>query len=292
MKLSVFPLLFRTPAVHRFSRRMSPETLLALCRLTVGVSRRFNPHTRRYLRPLLSVIEPHVDQTRLREIAANFLAYRRYADHLPYIWNEQLRRGRKFFVIEGEEHIKNARAKGKGAIILCSHFFGINPLIPAVIAAFGYSISRAGAWDEDSMARVWGDHTQRSWRKIHLTKGHWHRLRTVKKIAAALNDNGLVLLSMTNRPTGSPEQEVCAFGRKFYVNTALLPLLEHLETAVLPCFGLCDQHGKLRIIVHAPLQGSREEILRTYGRLLSEYLSNYPDFCRFWKPLLQQRDKW
>ncbi len=292
MKFSLYPLLFRAPAVQRLSRKMPPETLLALCRFTTGFSRRFNPHTQRYLGPLLSVIEPHVDSVRAREIAANFLAYRRYADHLPHLWEEQSRRGRKFFAIEGEEHIKNARADGKGAIILCSHLFGINRLIPAVIAAFGYPIWRVGGWDEEAMTQLWGDHDQRPWKKIFLTKDRWKRLRAAKQVAAALKDNGLVLMSMSNRPTGSPDAEVCAFGKKFYADPALLPLFEHLDTAVLPCFGLCDERGRLRIIVHAPLRGSDEEILRAYCRLFSEYLFKYPEFCHFWKPLVQQRAKW
>jgi lauroyl/myristoyl acyltransferase len=292
MKLSIFHLLFHTSAMYWFSKHISPETLFSMCRRTVGLSLRFNPHTHRYLRPLRSVLEAQLESERLRDIAHKHLVYRRYVDNLPIVWREQLRRGRNFFKIDGEEHIKAALAAGKGAILLSSHNFGAHRPIPPAISKLGYPISRVGGWDEGAMVHLWGNEEERAWKKIHLGSDHWSRLRVSKQIAAALRENSLIFMSMPNRLTGPPEGKVCVFGQNFYIDAAMLRLFDHLHAVVLPCFALCDDRGQIHIIVHRPLIGAIDEMSRAYCKLFSAYLTEYPEFCRFWKRLVQKKAQW
>lgn len=265
---------------------------MVTCRWIVGLSLRFNPHTRRYLRPLRSVLESQVGPERLRAIAEKHLVYRRYLDNLPFLWREQLPAERDLFKIEGEDHIKAALAAGKGAIILSSHNFGINPLIPPVLSRFGYRICRVGSWEEQAIARLWGGEQHRAWKKIHLGTDTWSRIRVGKRIAAALKENSLVHMSMPNCLIGDPQGEVRAFGRKFYIDSAMPRLFKQLNAVVLPCFALCDDRGRIHIIVHPPFHGTIAELSQAYCKLFSAYLTRYPEFCRFFKPWVQNKARW
>jgi lauroyl/myristoyl acyltransferase len=292
MKLSILHLLYQTSAIYWLGGGLSPDTLLATCRRIVSLSLRFNPHTQRYLRPLRSVLESQVNPDHLRDIAEKHLVYRRYLDNLPYVWRHQSRGVPNFFKIDGEDHIKAALAAGKGAIVLSSHNFGINPLIPPVISQLGYPVCRVGGWDEGAIARLWGDQEDRAWKKIHLGTDTWSHIRVAKQVAAALKENSLVHMSMPNCLIGSPETEVCAFGKTFYIDPAMPRLFEHLNAVVLPCFALCDDRGRIQIMLHPPLTGTIAEMSRAYCKLFSAYLTQYPEFCRFWKPLVQKKAQW
>lgn len=292
MKISILQLLYQTPALYWFGKHLSSRALLATCRYTVGLSLLLNPHTRRYLRPLKSVLESQLDQNRLREVETQFLVYRRYNDNLPFVWRRQKHQVRNFFAVHGEEHIKAALSIGKGAIIVSGHRFGINRMIPPVLAQLGYAISRVGAWEKEEMGYFWGNEGQRPWKKIYLGSDLWSRIRAARQISSALATNHLVLMSVSFKPTGSSEVEVRAFGQTFYLDPSILQLFAHLDAPVLPCFALCDDHGRIQINVHPALTGSDEDMSRTYCRHFSTYLQEHPEFCRFWRALVQKRSGW
>jgi lauroyl/myristoyl acyltransferase len=292
MKLSILHLIYQTSALCWASKNLSPETLFAMCRRLVGLSVRFNPHTQRYLTPIRSVLEPHMDGDRLRRTIEMHLVYRRYLDNLPFVWREWSQKEKGWFYVEGERHLGDALSVGKGAILVSSHNYGVNRLIPPILAKLGYPIGRVGAWDQQDMIKHWGDESVRAWKHLHVGPDGWARLRATKQIARVLGENSLVYMSMPNRLTGAPEQEVRVFSQKFFIDSAMMRLFDHLRVAVLPCFAICDDRGKIKISIHPPLNGSVREMSESYCRLFSHYLREHPEFCRFWKPLMQRKDQW
>lgn len=266
--------------------------LFALCRQVVGMSVRFNPHTRRYLRPIQSVLEPHIGGDRLRTVAKMHLVYRRYLDNLPFIWRRWSENGRTWYDIAGEEHVKEALTAGRGAILLSSHSYGISRLIPPILSGRGYRISRVGGWDQEETVRHWGNDSERDWKHLHVGADAWARLRVSKQVARALRENSLVYMSMPNRPSGIPEQEIRIFNQRFFIDPAMMRLFDGLRATVLPCFAICTDTGKIKMNVHPPLTGGPLEMSQSYGELYSRYLTEHPEFCRFWKPLLQRKDQW
>ncbi len=128
--------------------------------------------------------------------------------------------------------------------------------------------------------------------KIPLGADRWSRLRAGQQITSALKGNSLVCVSISNQAIGPPEQQVCVFGRTFYVDSAILQLLENLNTVILPCFVLCNDRGRVQLILHPPLAGTIDATSQTYCKVFSDYLTRFPEFCRFWKPLVQNRPRW
>lgn len=291
MKLSILNLLYQTSAFYWMGRHISPKTLFQLCRGIAGVSVRFNPHTKRYLKPLRGVLAPHVSEERLENIAEMHLVYRRYLDHLPYAWR-RAGNAQGSFHAEGEEYLREALTQGRGAILLSSHNFGINRLIPSVMSRLGHRIARVGAWAQEEVVWRWGDETERTWEQLYLGTDAWSRIRVAKRIVKALQENSLVFMSIWNRPVGGAAQEVCAFGQRFFIDATTMRLCAELKAPVLPCFALCNDKGEINVIIHAPLGGDTMEMSRSYCNLLARYLTDYPEFCRFWKSLVQKKERW
>ena len=292
MKLSILHLLYHTSALCWVSKNISPKTLFTLCRGVVGLSLRFNPHTQRYLAPMRSVLEPHTDGDRLRRMVEMHLVYRRYLDNLPFVWRKWDQKESRWFRVEGESHLRDALSAGKGAILVSSHNYGISRLIPPILAKMGYPTSRVGSWDRRDIIKYWGDESVRPWRHLHVGSDGWARLRVTRQIAKILSENSLVYMSMPNRLTGPPEQEVRVFDQKFFIDSAMMKLFDSLRVAVLPCFAICDDRGKIKITLYPPLNGSVSAMSESYCRLFSRYLTEHPEFCRFWKPLVQRKDQW
>ena len=220
------------------------------------------------------------------------LVYRRYLDNLPFVSRQWSEKNRTWYHVEGENHVKEALAAGRGAILLSSHSYGISRLIPPILSARGYRISRVGGWDREEMVRHWGDDSERAWKHLHVGADAWARLRVSKQIASALRENSLVYMSMPNRPSGIPEQEVRIFNHKFFIDPAMMRLFEGLNATVLACFAICTDMGEIKITVHPPLTGGVLEMSKSYCKLYSHYLTEHPEFCRFWKPLLQGKEQW
>jgi len=292
MKLSILHLIYQTSIFYWIGKHISPKTLFHICRGIVSLSIRFNPHTKRYLEPLRSVLAPHINGERLRNIAEMHLVYRRYLDNLPYAWRQWSLNGRYIFRAEGEEHVREALAQGRGVILLSSHNFGVTRLIPSVMSRLGHRVIRVGAWDRQEIIRRWGSEAERAWEQLHLGADAWARLRVAKQIAKALRENSLVFMSIWNRSSGSPAQAVRFFNQRFFIDATTMKLCAELKAPVLPCFALCDDKGEINLIIHAPLTGAVSEMSESYCKLLSRYLTDYPEFCRFWKPLLQKREQW
>lgn len=293
MKLSILHMLYQTPAYYWMGKHISPKMLFHMCRGIVGLSVRINPHTKRYLEPIRSVLAPYVNGERLRSIQEMHLVYRRYLDNLPYAWRRHGGRNGKWRIhTEGDEHLQEALAQGRGAILLSSHNFGVTRLIPSVMSKLGYRTIRVGAWDRQEMIRRWGGETERAWEQLYLGSDAWSRLRVAKQIAKSLQENSLVFMSVWNRPNGASAQEVRFFGQKFFIDAPTMRLCAELKAPVLPCFALCDDKGEINVVIHAPLTGAVSEMSKSYCNWLSRYLTDYPEFCRFWKPLLQRREQW
>lgn len=290
MKLSLLNLLYQSPALSWVGRQLPAGTLFFLCDRLVGMSLFWNSHTRRYLGPLESVLKPHLAAASLRRVMRQHLVYRRYLDNLPFIWRAWQKNPR--YRIDGEEHLRAVLAEGKGAILLSSHSFGGARLIPPIFSARGYRMLRLGGWDRDEVVRHWGEDTERNWQQLKAGKDPWARLRATKKIAGALAQNALVYMAMRNSASGSPEHEVRIFDRSFFIEAAMVRLLEGLKAPVLPCFALFGAKGEVRIVIHPPLADNPSEIAKYYCSLFAGYLTAHPELCRFWKPLMEGKEQW
>jgi lauroyl/myristoyl acyltransferase len=233
-----------------------------------------------------------MDGDRLRRIVEMHLVYRRYLDNLPFVWREWSQKENRWFHVEGENYLGEALAIGKGAILVSSHNYGVNRLIPPILGKMGYPISRVGGWNRQDIIKYWGDESARTWRHLNVGSDGWARLRVTRQIAKILSENSLVYMSMPNRLTGAPDQEVRLFGRKFFIDLAMVRLLDSLRVTILPCFAICNDRGEIKIAIHPPLNGSVSAMSKSYCRLFSRYLTEHPEFCRFWKPLVQRKDQW
>lgn len=287
MKISPITLCYTTPGLKLLVRPVPAPALYRFCRLSAALSTILNPHTRRFLAPLRSILSHHMSPERLTEICREYLVQRKYLNYIEGTWQHLKPGQRPVAVFDGAEYLRDALSRGGGAVLISGHNYGFSRMVGPILAEDGYRVCRAGSLSREIVQRRWGPRAP--WEYVHLAKEPLQRVRAFRQLIAALKNNQVVHLLIVNRPHGSAAVAVDFYGKNFFLDASIFELIGELGAPVLPCFALCDRRGALTIKIHPPLKNSSEELIEGFVGLFSQYLRESPEYVRFWKPLVNQR---
>ncbi len=290
MKISPVAICFTTPWLKPLVRPVPAPALYRLCRMSAALSLRFSPHTKRFLRPLRSILARHVSPERLAQICREYLIQRKYLNYIEALWRHLAAAQRPAALFEGAEHLRDALARGGGAVLISGHNYGFSRMVGPILAEDGYQVCRAGSLAREIVQRRWGP--KAAWEYIYLPKEPWERVRALRQLIGALKKNCVVHLLIVNRPQGDPALGVDFYGQNFFLDPGAFELIAGLGAPVLPCFALCDERGAFKIRIDPPLGNSPEELMGGFVEVFSRYLREAPEYVRFWKPLLNQKPFW
>ncbi len=186
--------------------------------------------------------------------------------------------------IEGREHIESALAKGKGAIILLSHFGSYLMVLPA-LGFSGYRINQIG-----------GSPDLRHHRQIHkrifesrekecssLPVNFMRSDTDVKAVIRALQRNELVAIAFDGRE-GKDWVEVPFLGRTAYVGQGPVRFAAMTGAAILPTFIVRNKDNSQRLIIEKPFDLERFDDksrtvavnLQKISAIFANYIQKYP----------------
>ncbi len=227
---------------------------------------------------------------RLSKVCHEYLVQRKYLNYLEATWQFMDPGQRPGVIFEGAGYLRDALSKGTGAVLVSGHNYGFSRMVSPILIEDGYRISRAGGLSLDVVRQRWG--AEAPWEYIFLPPDPWERVRALKQFIAALKNNQIIHLLILNRPLGYSKAEVEFYGRKFSLDFSAFELISGLKAPILPCFALCDDRGAFTLKIHPPLGNTADEIASGFAKLFSWYLKEYPEYVRFWKPLLNQKAFW
>lgn len=183
-------------------------------------------------------------------------------------------------VLEGEEHLKQALAKGKGVLALSAHL-GAFTLIGGRLAADGYRFSAVVKHPADErFARVMNDlRTQVGVQTISAKP----RREAVRGILKALRENRIVLIIADEFKSG--EVMVDFFGQQCPAPRGPASLALRTGAATVPMFAVRRPDGKLTLKIGAEIEPVRREDVdesvaattELFTQHLEEAIRSYPD---------------
>lgn len=183
---------------------------------------------------------------------------------------------------EGMEFIEQARAAGRGVILVTAHL-GNWELGGALLALHGLPMSVVTLEEPTTELTRWRDrYRQHVGIRTHAV-GPGHDFAFIEMIQA-LRANGIMAM-LVDRPhagTGTPVQ---FFGRMTEFSTGPALLWQHTGAAVIPAFVLRNERGSYTAVAHAPLDfkdtGNPRADLITNTQTLASHFENvirqYPD---------------
>ena len=216
------------------------------------------------------------------------------------------RRGRRYVekisrTVEGKEHLEAAVRKGRGVILATFHF-GVFRVIHPALLSVGFDTYLHFLRSERYADRSFG------WvaravlaRKIRLDQSADRRLiyhepgRTYARIAELLRSNEIVQMLGDGMAT-SKSIEVPFLSGTMRFPTGLARLAADTGAAIVCLFPVRDSMKRHRIVLHPPIfcpdssQGSIESAVRSYVRLLEEYVRRYPWMWWSWRRICPERD--
>ncbi len=290
-----FSLMFfchRLPGLRWICRYLPLQWFFQWTRLSVLVSLWLYPHRRRSVRPLLRALHGHIDSGRARDLAKRYLVYRQWFNNLVYAWPNCWARCDEWVSLEGENYLREVLAENNGAILLGGHLFGYERYVAPALAQRGYKINRVGAGEPALRMARWGKGPFKVWRYFDYRGDYWQRIQVIHELGQVLRRNEIILMPIMASPTGASDLEIDFFYKRFFLDAVTVRLIETLKAAVLPCFAICDDSGRLQIKFYAPLAPTRPALMRGFAPLYSRYLGEYPEFARIWKRILEQRCDW
>lgn len=221
------------------------------------------------------------------------IVFRKWSKHLAYAWRKGESRLRGCVFLEGEEHLVNALAARRGAVLLSGHAYGFNGRIVSVLRQKGYHVAQIGRGNRpySALQRTNGATSQTA-AKIRYGEDSWQHLRALKRMREALGQNGILHLLIRGCPRGDADLEIDFYHKRFFLDSHLLRVVEALEAPVLPCFAICDDRGLLKVSISPALPPVTKEIMNAFGAQYARYLREWPEFAWFWRRLVQQQEFW
>jgi KDO2-lipid IV(A) lauroyltransferase len=183
-------------------------------------------------------------------------------------------------LMEGEEHLERALAKGKGVLALSAHLGGFT-LIGGRLAASGYPFSVVVKHPADeSFARVMDDYRTRLGVQTISAKP---RREAVRGILKALRDNRVVLIIADEFKSG--DVMVDFLGQRFPAPRGPAALALRTGAVTVPMFAVRRPDGKLSLrigpeiepIRHDDVEASVAATTALFTRCLEEAIRTYPD---------------
>lgn len=240
-----------------------------------------------------SALEGSYDRARIRAISCRHITYRKWIRQLVYAWPNWVDRLKEWVTLEGEEHLDAALQKGKGALLLSGHGFGFAAFVSPVLAQKGYEVYRTGRGRRVDQVTRWGNAANYArWEYINYGEDRWHRARALNEMRQALKANQIVHTSIRGFPRGDPELEIDFCYKRFFLDHRLIRIIELVEAAVLPCFAVCDDQGRLVVKIYPPVTPAHEDVMRVFGSLYARHLRETPEFTWIWRRVVQQQEGW
>jgi KDO2-lipid IV(A) lauroyltransferase len=194
------------------------------------------------------------------------------------------------------EHIEDALAAGKGAIICSTHFGSFNCAF-SLIGASGYPITVVGDWRS---TLVHMSPVQRAlWRLVHENRLEHHRRRpnieqakegvgTAMLMAEILRSNELIAIAIDS-PLSQQEHarsiSVDFLGKQMQLLPGSVNVAQLTDSPILimVMHRLPDwRHQVLEISPPVPLNGDAEDTLRTCMRMLEPSIRQNPAYWDWW----------
>jgi lauroyl/myristoyl acyltransferase len=274
------------------SKYFKARLIMRVCNWSTRVAIALNFRSTRTLRAMHEVARPHLSARDLAELSRRQWSLRKYLRHLQKLGPQTNLIEQLSFKIDGQAHLDGALSTGHGAVLLSGHNYGFSRFVAPILASRGYSVTRTGAYDMAKFNKLWGSGEGRRWRYIYLDEQPLGRLRALKQISELLKRNEVVHMMVLGRPCGESELEVKLYERVFFLDGATFRLLDELGSTVLPCFALSDSRGTLDIRIHPPLSSAAPGWKEDFALLFTDYMNRFPEFVRFWKPMLGRHEEW
>lgn len=168
MKLTLMRLAHRAPGLRFLASRVHPRWFFKLALLSVTVSSWVWPHTKRASRPFRALLAERTGGKNLDLLTRRYLLYFRLFKDLEVAWANWEHRYREWIVVEGEDHLKEALKKNKGAILVSPHNYGFSKLVAPLLARRGYRVYRGGR-GKSRGRRIsrWGERYRIAWRYLN-----------------------------------------------------------------------------------------------------------------------------
>lgn len=200
--------------------------------------------------------------------------------------------------VRGFEHVRDALARGCGAILLESTYFGYRNLTKRMMHAQGWHAVQTHSVDHLGGFGSW-HHTFVSARTSRpFFENHEKQFVTsllylsptdfaaTRQLAKLLQANGLVYISSEGQ-IGQKFADTNFLGRARRFATGSISLAKFSRAPVLPIFSFRDAVGELHCHIEPPLEFPNDahagEIgMTNYARLLDKYIRQYPDQYRSW----------
>jgi lauroyl/myristoyl acyltransferase len=229
----------------------------------------------------------------LQEICRRYVAYRKWMNHLVYAWPNWVKRLPDWVTLEGDEHLRAASERGKGALLLSGHAFGFAAFVTPVLAQRGYEVYRTGRGRRVDQVTRWGKaENYEHWEYINYGEDCWNRAQALNEMRQALKANQIVHTSIRGFPRGDPRLQIDFCYKDFFLDPRLIRIIEIIQASVLPCFAICDNQGRLIVKIYPPVAPAGEEVMRVFGPLYARYLREAPEFTRIWRRVVQQQEGW
>lgn len=289
MKLAP-PILYTAPGFKNIANFLPPNFLFLCAKIASETATRLSPHTKRFVTPIHQIIGNRCDERKRNEIVLRYLLYRNYLNYLNRSWAHEAVRSRVAVKIIGQEHLDRALAERRGAILVSGHAYGLNRLVAPILTRQQYVMIRGGTHPSATAQKLAGTGEKAKWTYIEYGTDPWQRVRALKQITRALNGNAILHVLVLGHPGTAPDRTVRLFDQPFYLDETTLQLVSELERPVLPCFALCSPEGELEIRIHAPANDGHERAVQHFISMYEYYLSEFPEFVRFWKQLRNKKD--
>lgn len=202
--------------------------------------------------------------------------------------------------VKGLERLQHALAKGHGALVLESSFFGRRHLAKIVLHAHGMDIVQVHA--SDDLAGFWSPSDTRLRRDVirpffqacerqfvheilHITRAD-PSLAFTRRLMRVLRDNRVLCLSGEGR-IGRKTVPLPFLGETRQFVTGAMSLAKHSGAPVLPLFCWRDVDGQVTLVIEPPLDvegdaRAAETGVAAYVRLLERYVYRYPSEYYGW----------
>jgi KDO2-lipid IV(A) lauroyltransferase len=153
----------------------------------------------------------------------------------------------KYFTIEGEEHLRDAHAMGRGGIILTGHV-GFWEAGNFVLPTLGFQIGIVAKSMRNPLINGYFRRMRESYGAyvIDSRKG-------ARRIVRALRSNHLVGVLMDQHMVRSRAVRVPFFGRPAYTTPVIAEIAMKYQVPVIPVFGYRNQDTTYRVKISPPL---------------------------------------
>lgn len=187
--------------------------------------------------------------------------------------------------IEGKENLDQALARGKGAILLFSHF-GANQMIMPAIGYNGYKMNQLSISAEHWKSII-PENSSPINRRILKLRWEYEQSLPAKHINAfgllrpaikCLKNNEVLGIALDGG-AGKKELRLEFLGRKASFSSGPMNLARHTGATLLPTFIIRNQDGRHKLVIHErmdPINSSEKENTQKFVALMESYIKRYP----------------